>query len=138
MTGSVNKIIYASKAVGNWESNELHELGRAACISNIKRDITGVLFFSHGRFIQLLEGPNEQLDQLFTDIQVDSRHTEINVLTHTIGVKRSCPQWAMAFMNLDEVPDLDTEEIHKQLFTTGNTDKTLDAMMRLISQIGNA
>lgn len=135
MTGNVNKIIYSSSAVGSWDSDQLRDLGRSACLANINKDITGVLFHSEGRFVQLLEGPNEQLDKLFAQIQVDQRHTDINVLSHSIGIKRSCPQWAMAFMDLDEVPDLDTTDLYKQLFTTGNTDITLDAMMRLISRI---
>ncbi|MFS4484105.1 BLUF domain-containing protein [Hyunsoonleella sp. 2307UL5-6] len=45
--------------------------------NNLKHDITGVLIFHKGNFLQVLEGMAESVDQTYEKIRFDSRHKNI-------------------------------------------------------------
>ena len=135
MTERINKLIYISTAVGDWDATSLHQLGAAASESNKQQDITGVLFFSKHNFIQLLEGSKTQLDELFGRISSDDRHTNIKILATSEDNSRSCPQWNMAFMNLNEIADLDTATLTNTLTDGGTAQQPLEILMRFIDQL---
>lgn len=49
--------------------------------NNPAKQITGVLLFRGGRYFQVLEGPDEKVDQLFNIIKRDSRHEDVLLMT---------------------------------------------------------
>ena len=62
---------------------------------NLKRDITGMLFYDQGKFIQILEGEQEQLTSLMEKISHDPRHKNIEVLIDTSVSQRELENWNM-------------------------------------------
>ncbi len=59
--------------------------------------ITGVLAFYAGRFIQVIEGPEAAVDQLFATIRRDRRHGQIELLLREPDNGRCFADWSMAF-----------------------------------------
>lgn len=65
---------------------------------NLRRGITGVLFFNGRCFAQTLEGPPREIERLYAHLLKDPRHTQLRVLQQgAIGV-RCFNGWAMAFV----------------------------------------
>jgi hypothetical protein len=82
--------------------NEIEVLASQAAKKNAEHDITGVLMAKGGVFFQIIEGPEENIDKLFTNILKDPRHEKIITLGIQIGdLKRLFPDWHMKKINLD-------------------------------------
>jgi len=98
----MKRIKYVSRFAMPFRENELEELGAKAAEKNKNLDITGVLITSGGLFYQVLEGPQEAVDEIFGYIQADKRHTDLVVLGVEEDVnQRLFPDWAMKTVNLD-------------------------------------
>jgi hypothetical protein len=82
--------------------DEIEELASQAAKNNAENDITGVLMAKGGLFFQIIEGPEEKIDGLFTNILKDPRHKKIITLGIQVGdLKRLFPNWHMKEINLD-------------------------------------
>ena len=98
----LKRITYISSFVEQMLDEELEELARQAASKNAEHDITGVLMAKGGVFFQIIEGPEENIDKLFSTIMKDSRHEKIITLSVQVGdLKRLFPNWHMKEINLD-------------------------------------
>jgi len=92
-------ILYISKVMaaddGAIIPRGFSEIFRVARKNNAQANITGALSYRNGHYIQILEGEELAVDQLFSKISNDRRHTEITVLINQSIVKRSFPDWDM-------------------------------------------
>jgi hypothetical protein len=68
---------------------------------NASRNITGVLFYSHGNIAQLIEGDAAVLEPLFDKISRDGRHSNVVKLVSKAIDARSFSDWSMAFHPLE-------------------------------------
>lgn len=73
-----------------------------ACSSrnNVPDEITGMLLYSRGSFMQVLEGPRDALERTFARISADPRHTQLFVLERTPITARSFDRFSMGFKRL--------------------------------------
>jgi Sensors of blue-light using FAD len=69
--------------------------------NNRRHGITGALLYQEGRFIQIIEGPEEILRERFAIISSDSRHRRVRVLREKTIVDRQFPEWTMGFAAAD-------------------------------------
>ena len=114
-------------------------------------DISGILIYLRDRFIQILEGEKEAVENMFEKIDNDERHGHVSVLLTGYNTDRLFPEWSMAFKfsdedefheitglkNLDEIPELGdvTNESHPALiFVRHFKDK---ALQHYEFQLGN-
>lgn len=66
-----------------------------AMAKNRRLDITGCLWFDRDRFLQTLEGPDETVDRVYSQIEADNRHDQVSLLLREPQVNRLFPRWAM-------------------------------------------
>lgn len=98
----LKRIHYISSFVHEMSDIEIEELAIQAAKKNAENDITGVLMAKGGLFFQIIEGPEENIDKLFTSILKDPRHEKIITLGIQVGdLKRLFPKWHMKEINLD-------------------------------------
>lgn len=98
----IKRITYVSRFAKPFSESELEKLGKISAENNEKLGVTGVLMTSGGIFFQILEGPDEAVDQVYSAISADSRHTNLVVLELELDVKgRHYPDWSMKTINLD-------------------------------------
>ena len=76
----MKRIKYVSRFAKPFSEPELEQLADLAAAKNKDLDVTGVLITSGGVFFQVLEGPEEAVDDIFAAIEADSRHTDLLVL----------------------------------------------------------
>ncbi len=94
-------IVYISRAVHPLSDQELQALLEQCQRDNQARNVTGVLFYSHGNIAQLIEGEREVLEPLFAAIARDGRHSNVQKLVDKPIEARSFPGWSMAFHPLE-------------------------------------
>ncbi|MDO7850641.1 BLUF domain-containing protein [Hymenobacter convexus] len=94
-------IVYMSRAVRPLSDQDLQELLDQCRRDNAARDVTGVLFYSHGNIAQLIEGEAEVLEPLFDVISRDGRHSNVVKLVDKSITVRSFSDWSMAFHPLE-------------------------------------
>jgi hypothetical protein len=100
------QLIYASRAVGPQTTAMTSSILATAQAHNKSHGITGVLCQGQGCFLQLLEGEEGAVNQLYSRILNDKRHQEIAVLDKAEITQRRFPNWSMAHVNLEEADPL--------------------------------
>lgn len=103
----VLELVYISHASGHFGHQDLVDLLTHARVSNHKSGITGMLLYDgYEAFIQAIEGPEENVKNLFEKISKDPRHERISVLWQSEIETRSFPDWQMGFEDIKELnPD---------------------------------
>ncbi|HEX8507153.1 MAG TPA: BLUF domain-containing protein [Hymenobacter sp.] len=97
----MNHIVYMSRAVRPLSDEDLQQLLDQCRRDNGTRQVTGVLFYSHGNIAQLIEGDPEILAPLFDKISHDGRHSNVVKLVDKPISARSFSEWSMAFHPLE-------------------------------------
>ncbi|UOG77145.1 BLUF domain-containing protein [Hymenobacter tibetensis] len=90
-------LIYSSSATHPFSDDELQELLTKARLRNARENVTGLLLYHDGQFMQLLEGDADVVHRLYSYIEQDPRHTSVLKLADKHVEARSFPDWAMAF-----------------------------------------
>jgi len=108
-------IVYTSLYSGSSYDRErdLDSIVAASQRNNPAADITGVMFFQGGRFLQFIEGEESSLRNLVARIEADPRHDEINYLFDEPLPARGFPQWSMDFFDLSRGHALSTGMMEK-------------------------
>ena len=68
--------------------------------NNKKNDISGMLLYDNGSFIQVLEGEDSMVDNTFINIQNDERHNNILLMQNRDINSREFEDWSMGFENI--------------------------------------
>lgn len=99
-------LIYVSSAVQLLPEEELLLLLRQSQAKNLNLGITGMLLYKGGNFMQMLEGEEQTVRELYATIRKDPRHH--NVLTIITGSLKAqnFKDWSMGFQNMDKIADL--------------------------------
>lgn len=91
---SMQQIIYASRPFG-FDAATLASILAHARVKNAQNDITGALICRPDIYLQLLEGPTGKVENLFSDIQQDDRHVDVELLVRSKIEDRLFADWAM-------------------------------------------
>ena len=98
----MKRITYISRYAQPMSEDKLRALGEAAAVKNRQLGVTGILMASGGIFYQVLEGSAEHVEQLYSTIARDGRHTDILLLQSEDDVpEKLFPDWSMKTINLD-------------------------------------
>ena len=95
-------IVYVSLANKEMSDQDLKGLLKAARNKNEKLNVTGLLLYREGFFIQALEGEEDTIDALFDRISKDSRHRDVTTVYKKPIKQRAFPDWTMGFSRMDD------------------------------------
>jgi Sensors of blue-light using FAD len=98
----LSQLCYVSTAVVPFEAPMLHALLEQARAHNHAHGLTGILLYSRGHFMQMLEGEPGAVSALFHKIELDPRHHRVMTLFRQPIVARDFADWSMAFRDLDD------------------------------------
>ena len=117
------QLLYVSSA-SNWMSDDkLDSLLVNAKANNHNLDVTGMLVYHDGSFIQILEGEKDQVESLFNKISKDARHNNIILIDEKNIDMRSFSSWDMAFRKLTK-SDLEKFPSVSSLINNSTQEKT--------------
>jgi hypothetical protein len=93
---NVFRILYKSVAVSSLTQKDVADIVAHSNKNNNAKGISGFLVFENGRFMQLLEGDEAIVKDLYySKIAKDSRHSDVIVLKESHG-PRTCSDWTMS------------------------------------------
>ena len=104
---SIYQVVYASKVTQGLTDKDLMDILEVARNKNQETGITGALIYNEGFFLQLLEGEQEKVNDLYKHIENDTRHEHVTCIFQGIVEKRVFPNWYMGFFQ-----DADNGNIH--------------------------
>lgn len=90
------RVVYVSRAAKGVTLEDVYGIIRTAHARNEREDLGGALLFLDGCFVQVLEGPVEQLKAAFERIRADERHAAVSLRMHTPALCRLFPRERMA------------------------------------------
>ncbi len=97
------RLMYASRAVPAVDHEELLAILKKSKANNPNAGITGVLCFSEGIFIQVLEGGRNAVNILYNRISADSRHSDVLLLNYEEIEERRFAGWSMGQVNMSRL-----------------------------------
>ena len=108
----MKRIRYVSRFASPMSREEVDEIAQSAAERNAREGITGVLIASGNLFFQLIEGPDNAIDECFARILKDPRHVDIQSLGIVQGeLPRLCPDWAMKKVDLTHETAIELEPL---------------------------
>lgn len=93
----IHHLIYVSSAVSPFTPAALDALLELSRQNNARNDLTGLLVYGSGNFMQLLEGPRDAVEETFRRIAGDIRHFDVTRIVSTETQERWCADWSMAY-----------------------------------------
>lgn len=95
--GTMLQLIYASAATVEFTSADLQQLLKTSRDNNEAIDVSGMLLYHEGSFLQILEGEEKDVAPLYAKIEKDERHTNTRILLRAEIEERSFGNWRMGF-----------------------------------------
>lgn len=103
----MKNIVYVSTAIKLLPQEQLMDILNTSRVYNAAHHISGVLLYAEGTFIQVLEGDDTEVDEIFSKIKTDFRHKNIiKLIDDTISTK-SFSAWLMGFALVEAKPAKD-------------------------------
>ncbi|WP_201984134.1 BLUF domain-containing protein [Hymenobacter rubidus] len=94
-------LLYHSHASRAVHEVTLTSLLRKARLHNQQAHLTGLLLFAKEQFLQVLEGPEPALSDLYARINDDPRHYDVHTLAYGLVEARTFAEWPMAYAPTD-------------------------------------
>ncbi|MDJ0338370.1 BLUF domain-containing protein [Cryobacterium sp. PH31-O1] len=116
-------IAYVSAAATAMSDDDIAAILVQARANNVAHQLTGALIYHDRKFIQILEGPEQEVRSRLRAITADPRHRSIHMVSEESITERQFPQWTMGFRPLsdpavkhlagyDDIFDGSTGEVH--------------------------
>jgi len=97
------RLLYASRAATAVDADALNVILRQSKANNAGLGVTGVLCFSGGLFMQVLEGGRGAVNRLYNRIAADARHGDVVLLNYEEIAERRFAGWSMGQVNMSRL-----------------------------------
>jgi len=94
MQSQLKRVVYVSEKT-NVSDNTLKNIIASSKKNNPEQDVTGCLLSGSNSFLQLLEGPADFIDTLYSKISKDNRHENVVTLCDEKIDERLFLSWSM-------------------------------------------
>ena len=98
---TLRSLAYTSLARLDLDENDLTRIHESARHLNALDGITGLLVFNGSRFLQIVEGNPEAIDDLIERLRSDDRHSAIEIRDDRRVDRRSFPDWSMELVRVN-------------------------------------
>ncbi len=110
----IHHIVYCSQAAQRMDKDALEKIIATAKRHNPRFGITGLLVFGSGIFFQWLEGPRDNVTNLFKIITADTRHSAVVLLTKEDEFReRLFPNWDMELVAAEDISAVLEDAMHE-------------------------
>lgn len=96
------ELTYRSVAQKGLTEEDIRDILNTATEFNNSHDISGCLVLHGGYFLQVLEGEQKVVQELYEQITQDPRHYDVTLLWEGNKESRSFEGWSMAFKELEQ------------------------------------
>ena len=107
-------LAYTSTASEAVDGSDVFAIVAVSARNNVESELTGVLLFKDGLFLQIIEGPGASINTLMSRLERDNRHSDIRTIARKPITQRAFPKWNMKrLFNL--ATGSDTSEVRAKL-----------------------
>jgi hypothetical protein len=101
----MHNLFYCSLAKEDISKDEILDILKYSRRNNVKNEITGILVYwkKTNQFLQLLEGEENVILNLYDRICMDNRHSLSKIIYQEDILERGFKGWTMAFKSVDEI-----------------------------------
>lgn len=108
-------MLYRSKAAPGLSKDDLNKILASSRKNNPPRNVTGLLMYRQGYFLQLLEGPEDAVAERFGTIMRDPRHDDVEIMIRARSSDRLIASWDMGYLDESANPSGVKIEVMNQL-----------------------
>ncbi|MBO1516345.1 BLUF domain-containing protein [Psychrobacter sp. F2608] len=103
VTTDLYQLVYISRitSTGLSSPSTLNDISEIAVERNQTDEITGILCYGNGYFLQCVEGSEQALTNLKNRLLVDDRHKDMNVLDFSAIDERRFSSWSLRSITLE-------------------------------------
>lgn len=96
------QLVYVSTATEPFSSQELTRLLETSRKNNAADNVTGMLLYHDGNFLQVLEGAPDAVTRVFRRVEKDPRHQAVITIHEDEVEERAFGEWSMAWCEVNE------------------------------------
>lgn len=127
MPDDLYSMTYSSTATVPFDDDDLARLLESSRVANIGSDLSGLLLYRRGRFLQVLEGPESSVRDAIDRIGRDPRHRDVRLLVSESIDDRRFPDWTMGYEPLGTSTSAPPEGFRDSFDDLDSTDATVTA-----------
>lgn len=98
---NVFQLVFIREAAEDISYSDINNILEASRTNNKQENVTGVLIFRDGYFVQLLEGLEPNVRKVFSQSVIDDHASSAKILVETSGTQRLFESSSMAFCDGD-------------------------------------
>ena len=102
MQTRLKQVIYVSEKTDT-SSDSLTDIYDISQKNNSESGISGCLLIGSNSYLQLLEGPDAAVENLYSKIKMDSRHKKVKKLFEQHIEEKSFSSWSMKFAPFNNI-----------------------------------
>ena len=102
MQTRLKQVIYVSEKTDT-SSDSLTDIYDISQKNNSESGISGCLLIGSNSYLQLLEGPDSAVENLYSKIKMDSRHKKVKKLFEQHIEEKLCSSWSMKFAPFNNI-----------------------------------
>ena len=129
MQSQLKRVVYVSEKTDVFDTT-LRDISASSKANNPEEDITGCLLSGSNSFLQLLEGPAEFINTLYSKINRDSRHKNVITLCDEKIDERLFLSWSMKLAPFENM-EWSSEDFNSGNFLNITSEEALNVFIRL-------
>ena len=130
-------LTYTSLARLDLADDDLAAIHQSARHLNALDGISGLLIFDGARFLQIVEGAEDAVDNLVGRLRGDPRHSAFEIRDQRYVERRSFPDWSMELVRVSAGFRGATEELATRL-PANVTEPVRELIIRMTGQLAEA
>jgi hypothetical protein len=119
------RILYISHATSTDSDKQVQDILESSRRNNPARQITGVLIHGGGLYMQVLEGPEQEVLRQYVKILDDPRHSDARIIHISPANSRIFAKWSMGgikgeplqFQHITDLREHRQEVVEAKIFT---------------------
>lgn len=110
------RLVYLSRPVNPFTDADFDDIENKSLSANSKRDVTGILIVHDDKILQVLEGREADVRELYAKIEADKRHEITKLVCEIESDERTLLTWNMVVRKMNNIPSEITDQ-YLQLYT---------------------
>ena len=129
MQSQLKRVVYVSKKT-DVSDTTLKDIIASSKKNNPEEDVTGCLLSGSNTFLQLLEGPTDFIDTLYSKISKDNRHENVATLCDENIDERLFLSWSMKLAPFENM-EWSNKDFNSGNFLNITREEALNVFVRL-------
>jgi hypothetical protein len=129
MQSQLKRIVYVSKKTDVFDTT-LKDIIASSKKNNSEEDVTGCLLSGSNTFLQILEGPIDFIDTLYSKISKDNRHENVVTLCDEKIGERLFLSWSMKLAPFENM-EWSNKDFNSGNFLNITSEEALNVFVRL-------